>query len=356
MPTGHEITYAYSSNDTTVQSWLPSSYDNQTTQLLPVPAYIHTGIPYQPPFKFESGAKLLEDKSRKPRPKGISNQEGFKCDHAGCRYRGTFNRKYELQRHMKKHTHGCTKKCPVRSCERTFHRKDKLKLHLMADHASEEDAVCSEPECESFVLPLALLRVHAWKHTRYGRHQDFGIESLASGWPVCPISKCTVDFSVKGSTMSQHLLDKHSLDERKAHQQAIGQAGHCHVTGNTICPFCEAKYASHDSLQEHLKEHLLTDVAHYESYHRSLKEASVKLHNWKQYWDRWFSWSLNSTHHCPACAARVFYSDKPPVDHHLSLLKDNDEIRPHRIALLALLLGFHRHPVFDELKPIVKKS
>ncbi|OMP83134.1 Regulatory protein brlA [Diplodia seriata] len=62
----------------------------------------------------------------------------FQCNHPGCNSKG-FNRKYELQRHMRKHSRSQTFLCPVAGCRfqqpaDAFYRHDKLVCHMKACH------------------------------------------------------------------------------------------------------------------------------------------------------------------------------------------------------------------------------
>lgn len=64
----------------------------------------------------------------------------FQCDYPGCSSKG-FGRKYELQRHRKKHSRSQLFLCPVAGCRfrqpgNAFYRHDKLGCHMRACHPS----------------------------------------------------------------------------------------------------------------------------------------------------------------------------------------------------------------------------
>lgn len=63
----------------------------------------------------------------------------FSCTYPGCTSKKGFSRKYELQRHMKKHSRSQVFPCPVVGCrfqsqEKAFYRADKLQSHMKACH------------------------------------------------------------------------------------------------------------------------------------------------------------------------------------------------------------------------------
>ncbi|KAB2581084.1 C2H2 type master regulator of conidiophore development brlA [Lasiodiplodia theobromae] len=62
----------------------------------------------------------------------------FQCSYPGCNSKG-FSRKYELQRHMKKHSRSQLFLCPVAGCHfqqlaNAFYRHDKLGCHMRFCH------------------------------------------------------------------------------------------------------------------------------------------------------------------------------------------------------------------------------
>jgi hypothetical protein len=60
------------------------------------------------------------------------DQEDLRCTYPGCPYTGTFKRKYELQRHEKKHNQLEQQQCLGMGCDKKFYRLDKLWDHIRA--------------------------------------------------------------------------------------------------------------------------------------------------------------------------------------------------------------------------------
>lgn len=68
----------------------------------------------------------------------------FNCTVQGCNSKG-FMRKYELERHMKKHNRAQVFPCPVGGCQfsqptKAFYRRDKLQSHLQNVHPGYQAA------------------------------------------------------------------------------------------------------------------------------------------------------------------------------------------------------------------------
>lgn len=91
----------------------------------------------------------------------------LRCSWSGCQSRVVFKRKYELERHMQKHSTLKPFPCPVVDCvfsgSRAFYRKDKLCAHLRDGHRDEDIGVCPMPPC-GMQLPLLILQEHCRRH------------------------------------------------------------------------------------------------------------------------------------------------------------------------------------------------
>ncbi|OMP83132.1 Krueppel-like factor 16 [Diplodia seriata] len=73
-----------------------------------------------------------------------STGKPFNCTVAGCNSKG-FMRRYELERHMRKHNRTEVFPCPVGSCPfsrqtKAFYRRDKLQSHLRKVHPGQQAA------------------------------------------------------------------------------------------------------------------------------------------------------------------------------------------------------------------------
>ncbi|KAL1615934.1 hypothetical protein SLS54_008768 [Diplodia seriata] len=89
----------------------------------------NTTRPTNPPMQQPQVAVGIQQQ-QKPKP--------FQCSHPGCNSKG-FKRKYEFQRHTRKHSRSQTFPCPVAGCRfqqpsNAFYRHDKLVCHMKACH------------------------------------------------------------------------------------------------------------------------------------------------------------------------------------------------------------------------------
>lgn len=260
-------------------------------------------------------AGLLPDGTRSHQPMRTSDayESGhhaltlLRCTWPDCRSEAMFKRKYELDRHMQKHTISKPYPCPVLHCEfsghRAFYRKDKLRSHLRYGHHDEHIGACPMPSC-GMQLPLLILQEHCRRHSihetnglsqaemegfkkrdlenltnaiaSYGYRGDDGIRS-------CPIGDCRELVDPTG--MQQH-LQGHALAQRRHNASAIYEAGYDAETTQPRCPLCDQ---------------LIQD---YYVWLGHIERAHVALH-------------------------------------------PNDVIHPHRVALLKMYPEFASHPVFD---------
>ncbi|KAF2189024.1 hypothetical protein K469DRAFT_748213 [Zopfia rhizophila CBS 207.26] len=129
-------------------------------------------------FRFESRCVIIEDRSNGRKTSRTSvNTDGLKCEYPGCRYRGTFKRKYELQRHVKKHTNGEIYSCPIVGCDRTekeskaYYRADKFVDHFKKTHTDDDTSLCPITTCRIGPFSLDLRMAHVQYHI--GTKQDF---------------------------------------------------------------------------------------------------------------------------------------------------------------------------------------
>lgn len=249
---------------------------------------------------------------------------------------------------MKKHTRSVTYYCPVLSCNSTFYRGDKFRNHLVKMHGDDDQATCSFPNCATGPMPLDLLRLHTQNHRKVPKDS---VCSVLNGFLVsqrrCPLPSCNSTMDI--SKVHQHLT-QHGSACVKENKDAIVAAGYDDQTLEPICPFCNGCNWIHASknLFDHIQRwHLVTDRMHYQVFEqweilKFLEELVTAPRLWRFYFfDRY---TLN----CQAC-------NESSTDHHRSMLKDIDDIRPFRRAVLRVWPEFSAHPVFDDIMPTVDR-
>jgi hypothetical protein len=95
-------------------------------------------------------------------PDTSDEEEEYRCSYPGCSSTGTFKRKYELQRHEKKHDESQQQRCLGLGCNKHFYRLDKLWDHIRASrHAAFE---CPAPHCSMSFPSLDEVLVHFSGH------------------------------------------------------------------------------------------------------------------------------------------------------------------------------------------------
>jgi hypothetical protein len=274
----------------------------------------------------------------------------FKCEFPDCKYRGTFRRSYELNRHMTKHTEKQRFPCPVQYCDSTFYRTDKISLHLKQAHTTDEDSICPLPGCGAGPYPLRLLVVHAYvKHDAKSNDPAlWGIFWLKNR-TRCPMPSCK---QWKYVHDIQKHIRSHNSGERLENESVIRKAGF-DVRANIICPICETSSSTITDFTNHMYPHLVTDIAHLQACglaYRYLPRANADVLTWES-WTFWPPVPPVSHFLCTFCGDKMQKGNSNVIDHHLDLLQDPATIRPFRLQLLELLgHAFSSHPVFDDLK------
>ncbi|KAF2189021.1 hypothetical protein K469DRAFT_74830 [Zopfia rhizophila CBS 207.26] len=136
-------------------------------------------------FTFESREIVLEDRSRASnRSRKHENPNGSNGEQPGCRYRGTFKRKYELQRHMKKHAK---------------RRSTHVQSTTVTVKAHADDDICHSPvpECKMEPLPLDLMTLHA--HYRDHDQVNRNLWCSLVRKRQCLLKECRLDRRFGGS-------------------------------------------------------------------------------------------------------------------------------------------------------------
>ncbi|KAK1753666.1 hypothetical protein QBC47DRAFT_46740 [Echria macrotheca] len=67
-------------------------------------------------------------------PTQSTNRNSLVCPTPGCSYRKPFNKKSDLNRHLRSVHLATYEECPYEDCSKAFKRKDKLKKHLRECH------------------------------------------------------------------------------------------------------------------------------------------------------------------------------------------------------------------------------
>lgn len=309
------------------------------------------GIPIRPNQTPISG-------QRKPR-----DSNALKCDFPGCHSRATFKRKYELQRHMKKHERKETYPCPAIDCDRkgsrSFYRADKLAHHLRTGHGDNDSYLCPLARCLTHPMSFDEIKLHARNH--HWRCNSVVVNILRrilGSQRQCMLKNCLKRLDIL--KMQSHLLD-HTMNERLEEIAVIQQMGYDAETVKVICPLCELLLHNHGEFATHLQSvHLTTDSAHLAKFQESVANFTSNYGLPRDIiwypWKVWYDYDTVESMVCPTCGQPA--STRRPVDridHHLQLLPDQNEVRPYRWDILRLCPNFGTHPVFDDVRPPILK-
>lgn len=277
--------------------------------------------------------------SRSPKP-----DTGIKCEFPGCKYRGSFNREYDLTRHMNIHN-STREKCPVELCERTFYRYDKLLHHFATAHHDNEEAICPVLPC-GMRVPLMVLAQHV-EHAHLSKERGKNIVCEASrrsgNIRSCPIPSCKKNKKrLEVDTMQEHLR-QHLASDRFSNCEAILAAGYDPDTMDIVCPVCNTQLQTPVEFQEHFEwKHIFSQTVRA----RELRLLVLRMGRYySQYlWRREFldDWTAKRLEAAP--------------DFHYSILQPYSDYAHYRMAILRLWPEFARHPLFDEYRNNIKNS
>ncbi|KAF2438323.1 hypothetical protein P171DRAFT_490991 [Karstenula rhodostoma CBS 690.94] len=287
-------------------------------------------------FQFVSGSVVVKDNSdSKNKKRSTKPDTGIRCEHPGCSYLGTFNRKYDLQRHMTKHSNLQKGKCPLEFCERHFDRYDKLREHLRKAHADTEEAICPNSQCNMRV-PFMLLDYHVNIH--YSSSTTV-VEKACGGrlsdLRSCPIASCEYNTKKLLIEELQEHIRQHTTKDRDKSSGAILAAGYDPANGNVICPVCKTRFCAMEDFYFHLQNEHIFKNGYY---------AQNIAETWHMIWHitRYVLWR---TEPVSGEVARLF---RVQPEAHISQLRPHHEYAQHRLAILRLWPDFHEHPLFDE--------
>jgi len=293
--------------------------------------------------------------SRKPR-----DSSALKCDFPGCHSRATFKRKYELQRHMKKHERKETYPCPAIDCDRkgsrSFYRADKLVHHLRTGHGDNDSYLCPLARCLTNPMSFDEIKLHARSHDYRHNSVVETLRRIPATQRQCMLKICLKRLDIL--EMQSHLLD-HTMNERLEEAAVIQQMGYDAEMVKVICPLCKLLLCNHEEYAAHLQSvHLTTNSTHLAQFRESVAKFAWDFEFQKSIW---YSWGVRylcgdtvKSMVCPTCgqpASTRRLVDR--IDHHLQLLPDQNEVRPYRWDILRLCPDFGTHPVFDDVKAVV---
>lgn len=230
---------------------------------------------------------------------------------------------------MKIHNNDVKSQCPVRHCDRLFHRYDKLRVHIETKHKDNEEAVC--PYC-TVDVPLIFLRQHVRQHVLSYTHEHVSVKAcfrMQSSIRSCPIASCKHHTRmIQGSELQAH-LEKHHPEERTSNSESILAAGYHPEDLNLICPVCETRLVTHTQFQLHVETvHIFTDRDRILSIAKDYKIPINRLVSRKR------------------LVAYTLGLGRIDVFEHIAFLRPYSDYAPHRFAILRLWPGFALHPLF----------
>ncbi|KAF2489797.1 hypothetical protein BU16DRAFT_164602 [Lophium mytilinum] len=332
-------------------------------------------------FQFVSQGIIIGESQTKPtKEKTSPNANAFRCEHPGCGSGRTFKRKYELQRHMKKHTGKRMFSCPVELCDKTgsgaFYRLDKLTNHLKTAHTDDDRWQCYESGCQAGTMSFDLAKVHMDRHDRtmpkYLDNRTRAFLNAQNTSRQCLFGNCEKWLPI--GEMQEHLRG-HTGKERLEQISVLKRMGYDARACDVLCPVCSSKSVDHEAFALHMESHGAKGNEHaiaFSSYMKSILPEG-RMPDLPR--DSWKVWSISRNtspdlvrvlEHaiCPVCSSRIgklvterrakdsfFY-----VDHYLKALEDCSEIRQVRREILRVYPEFKAHPVFYDIKPIKYQS
>lgn len=310
-------------------------------------------------FVFESRGVPIQpnqtpiSSQRKPR-----DSNALKCDFPGCHSRATFKRKYELQRHMKKHERKETYPCPAIDCDRkgsrSFYRADKLVHHLVTGHGDNDSYLCPLARCSTNPVSFDEIKLHARNHHWRCNSVIKILQRIPDSQRRCMLKNCLKRLDIM--EMQSHLLD-HTMNERLEETAVIQQMGYDAETVKVICPLCKLLLRNYRGFTAHLQsDHLTTDSTHLAQFRESVANVvSPDGLIWETWGVQYPHWDTMKPMLCPTCGQLASTRRLAGmVDHHLQLL-DQNEVRPYRWDILRLCPDFGTHPVFDDARPSILK-
>lgn len=293
-----------------------------------------------------------------------SKDEGYReelsCTFPGCTRKEAFRRKFELNRHMKKHTRNISYGCPIAACNRrglrAFYRDDKLRAHIQSVHEDFEQSLCPVSSCGQGPLQYDLLRVHLSAHRAYDAPETSALRYAVSSYEErrrCPVEKCRVgrsrwmpSYKIPGPR--GHLM-LHDEGERQEQRASIASKGYDAASGSLICPICKHLCPKELDFRRHLGDTHMTVTEHARLYVDAIRSRMGENDGQWCIWDN-IRYSVKETAQCPACQfIPDWHSNDQPLNHP-GLITPTEGLYTHRREILCIFPDFHRHPVFDDVR------
>ncbi|KAL1632379.1 hypothetical protein SLS56_003621 [Neofusicoccum ribis] len=299
----------------------------------------------------------------------------LKCEHPGCTSKRRFTRKYELQRHMKKHAPPVAYPRPVIGCAyqgaRSFYRSDKLKVHLRMSHTEEALCKCPVQGFPSVQLPLDLIYYHADFHHQ-GDHKTIPVLSQYQKNGSKRVARCPIGNSnacgkwIATTQMPSHLLS-HSEEDRLKFRTDTLQAGYDSITGQLTCSICLQPFSDPEEFARHIHlRHLLEPGSEGAEHVSKLYNILVKHLDRNRRLTRTDLWNfpsdvLRNEHlDCLFCGLVInesypqswlHYAHTDHIRDHMKIHKEDiTEVIQHRRQILKHYPDFSKHPIFDDLR------
>jgi hypothetical protein len=315
----------------------------------------------------------------------------LKCEFEGCTHKGTFQREWELTRHIEtKHIVGTGSfVCRAEGCFNkqmpwTFTRPDKLTSHIKTVH--NRDTVftaCPISDCNFGQRTLETLGVHIQRAHKNRQEGRAVLNASTCKVRKCPLWRCGK--SVKARELPGHVAG-HAKDDvlaasSRLQSEGLNAAATSGSSGMIItvsCPICNGTSDDIDGFIAHIwASHLFTEggADHFISWKSILTENAAKWRHaeiasvspWNVLDESVMFRSRADTVQCSSClfsfsgwgerwwsapSESQQTARNAVTTHHLSLLRPEVEVvaelYPHRMWILRLYPEFVSHPVFAD--------
>jgi hypothetical protein len=189
------------------------------------PFYLRSSHASSPLHEFQYATTLSDIGT----PDTSDGEQAYRCSYPGCPYTGTFKRKYELQRHERKHDQSQQQRCLGLECDKQFYRLDKLWDHISGSHALFR---CPVLNCPTSPGSLREILVHFDEHPESVKTEcrsSFGMAyiqehlndyfSATSQLSSAPASMASSMFTFRSSSSSRSKTAKKLMNCEKCRKE-----------------------------------------------------------------------------------------------------------------------------------------